>query len=129
MKKGAFFMIINRNTLCKINDIYDKTISSFDSVLIGQKKVKKVVASSLLCDKNARMLFTGSTGVGKTTLANFLASSFNAERISVNSDLLPSDIHEQLIDKPDLQLLQVDEFNRASGKVQSSFISKEYCIC
>ena len=75
-------MIINRNTLCKINDIYDKTISSFDSVLIGQKKVKKVVASSLLCDKNARMLFTGSTGVGKTTLANlkvsiYVLSSFN----------------------------------------------------
>ena len=115
-------MIINKDTLYKISDIYDKTISSFNSVLIGQEKVKKVVASSLLCDRNARMLFTGSTGIGKTTLANFLASSFNAERISVNSDLLPSDIHEQLIDKPDLQLLQVDEFNRASGKVQSSFI-------
>ena len=115
-------MIINRDTLYKISDIYDKTISSFDSVLIGQEKVKKVVASSLLCDRNARMLFTGSTGIGKTTLANFLASSFNAERISVNSDLLPSDIYEQLKDKSDLQLLQVDEFNRASGKVQSAFI-------
>lgn len=115
-------MIIDRQTLYRISDIYDKTISSFNSVLIGQERVKKVVASSLLCDNNARMLFLGSTGMGKTTLANFLASSFNAERISVNSDLLPSDIYEQLKDKSDLQLLQVDEFNRASGKVQSSFI-------
>lgn len=115
-------MIIDRQTLYRISDIYDKTISSFNSVLIGQERVKKVVASSLLCDNNARMLFTGSTGMGKTTLANFLASSFNTERISVNSDLLPSDIYEQLKDKSDLQLLQVDEFNRASGKVQSSFI-------
>jgi len=115
-------VIIDRQTLYRISDIYDKTISSFNSVLIGQERVKKVVASSLLCDNNARMLFTGSTGMGKTTLANFLASSFNTERISVNSDLLPSDIYEQLKDKSDLQLLQVDEFNRASGKVQSSFI-------
>lgn len=113
---------ISKNTLYKVCYIYDNMIDTLDRVLIGQNMVKKVVAASILCDTNSRLLFTGNTGMGKTTLANFLAQSFNSERISVTSDMIPTDIQEQLKSNLNLQLLQIDEFNRASGKVQSTFI-------
>ena len=102
--------------------VYNSTISTLDQVLVGQRKVKKVVATALMCDTNSKILLTGNTGVGKTTLSNFLASSFCSERISVTSDMIPSDIQEQLKKNSAMQFLQVDEFNRASGKVQSTFI-------
>lgn len=102
--------------------VYNSTISTLDQVLVGQRRVKKVVAASLMCDMNSKILLTGNTGVGKTTLSNFLASSFCSERISVTSDMIPSDIQEQLKKNSAMQFLQIDEFNRASGKVQSTFI-------
>lgn len=114
--------MISRRTLDGVARVYSSMISSLDHVLVGQEQVKKVVASSLLCDTNSRILFTGNTGVGKTTLANFLASGLNSERISVTSDMIPSDVQEQLRRNPNMQCLQIDEFNRASGKVQSTFI-------
>lgn len=106
----------------KVMETYQSTISSLDEVLIGQKNVKKVIASSILCDSNSKILLTGNTGTGKTTLSKFLGSSFCLERISVTSDMIPSDIQEQLRNKPRMNFLQIDEFNRASGKVQSAFI-------
>lgn len=115
-------MDINKNTIYKVEEIYNDTIDTLNEVLVGQDNVKKAVVSSILCDTNSRILFTGDTGMGKTTLANFLANSFNSERISVTSDMIPSDVQEQLKQNFDLQLLQIDEFNRASGKVQSAFI-------
>lgn len=113
---------ISKNTLYKVCYIYDNMIDTLDRVLIGQNMVKKIVVASILCDTNSRILFTGNTGMGKTTLANFLAQSFNSERISVTSDMIPMDIQEQLKNNLNLQFLQIDEFNRASGKVQSAFI-------
>ncbi len=106
----------------KVSDIYKKTLSNMDQVLIGQNDVKKIITSCLLCDTNSRILLSGSTGSGKTTVTNFLASSFNAHRISVTSDMIPSDIQGQLIKNPDMNFLHIDEFNRASGRVQSTFI-------
>lgn len=113
---------INQNTLYEVGQIYDSTMEALDGVLVGQENVKRTVASAILCCTNSRILFIGNTGMGKTTLANFLASNFNNERISVTSDMIPSDIQEQLKSNPNLQFLQIDEFNRASGKVQSSLI-------
>lgn len=114
--------MITVRTMEGVMMVYNSMLSTLDSVLVGQDKVKKIVSSSLLCDTGSRILFTGDTGTGKTTLSNFLASSFNSERISVTSDMIPSDVQEQLKDKYNMELLQVDEFNRASGKVQSTFI-------
>lgn len=106
----------------KVQKIYDNMISSLDEVLVGQKNVKKAVASAMLCDTNSKVLLSGDTGMGKTTLTKFLSSSFNWERISVVSDMLPSEIQEQLKDNRELNFLIVDEFNRASGRLQSAFI-------
>lgn len=107
----------------RVMQIYDDFSSWLDTVLIGQKNVKKVVTSSLLCSTNSRILLTGCTGVGKSTLSDFLADHIvNTERIFVVSDLLPSDIQNQLIDAKGMQLLQVEELNRANGRMQSAFI-------
>ena len=114
--------MITKRTLNGVAMVYDAMINTLDHVLVGQDRVKKIVASSILCDTNSRILLTGNTGVGKTTLSNFLATGFKSERISVTSDMIPSDVQEQLRHKTDMSLLQVDEFNRASGKLQSTFI-------
>lgn len=107
----------------RVMQIYDDFSSWIDTALIGQKNVKKVVTSSLLCSTNSRILLTGCTGVGKSTLSDFLADHIvNTERIFVVSDLLPSDIQNQLIDAKGMQLLQVEELNRANGRMQSVFI-------
>lgn len=106
----------------RVIDIYNKTLASMDKVLVGQGDVKRVVTASILCDTNSRLLLTGDTGYGKSSLSNFLASSFDAEKISVTSDMIPTDILGQLMRRPEMRFLQIEEFNRASGKVQSTFI-------
>lgn len=111
-----------REGVLNAEKVYNDTILMLDKVLVGQDSVKQAVASALLCDKNSKMLFVGDTGVGKTTLAKALARGFNSERISVTSDLLSTDIQSQLMNRADLNLLYIDEFNRANGRVQSSFI-------
>lgn len=114
--------MITAKVLEGVGRVYDSTLLSLDHVLVGQEQVKKVVASSLLCDTSSKLLFTGNTGVGKTTLSGFLASGFHSERISVTSDMIPSDVQDRLKNRLDMQLLWVDEFNRTSGKVQDVFI-------
>lgn len=128
------------NNMNFVAKVYDDVLSQLDRALIGQKKVKKVVASSLLCDTNSRILLTGGTGFGKSTLSDFVATSFKTERIEVTSDLLPSeiqkslttsvipeeennsDIQKQVIEEKKFRLLQVEELNRANAKAQSAFI-------
>ncbi len=102
--------------------VYQIIRTGLDQVLVGQNNVKNAFASALVCDTNSRLLLTGQTAAGKTTLAKFMANSFPSERISVTNDLLPSDIQNQLKNKKNMQVLQIDEFNRASGKVQSALI-------
>lgn len=108
--------------LKKVGEIYYSMLHELDNVLIGQKEVKRIISAAMLCDNNSHILLTGNTGMGKTTLTNYLASNFNKERISVTSDMIPSDIQGQLMSKPNMNFLQIDELNRASGKVQSTFI-------
>lgn len=112
---------ISTENIEKVIDIYDKTIDTLNGVLIGQDNVKKVVASAILCDTRSRMLLTGIPGMGKTTLANFLASNFETLKIYVTADLLPSEVQEQLKNHQKMHLLQIEEFNRASGKVLAAF--------
>lgn len=105
-----------------LKEVYKQLFSELDKVLVGQTAAKRIIAASMMCDTNARILINGKMGAGKTKLIKFLASAFNAERISITNDLLPSDIIEQLKDKRDLQFLKLDELNRMSGKTQSAFI-------
>ena len=112
---------ISAETINKVASIYDNTIDTLDDILVGQKNVKKVIASSILCDTRSKILLTGITGVGKTTLSNFFARNFDSLRISVTSDLLPTEIQEQLKAHQSIRLLQLEEFNRASGKVLATF--------
>lgn len=112
---------ISAENIEKVANIYDKTIDTLNEVLVGQENVKKVVASSILCDTRSKMLFTGDPGMGKTTLSNFLASNFETLKIYVTADLLPSEVQEQLKAHQNLHLLQIEEFNRASGKVLATF--------
>ena len=114
--------VVVGDTLKTVMGIYNAVYSDLSNVLIGQNSVKKVVTSSLLCDKNSKILLTGNTGTGKTTLSNYLGACFTKEKISVTSDLLPSDVQEQLIARPDFNFLHIDEFNRASGKLQAAFL-------
>lgn len=106
----------------RVVEIYYSIISELDSALVGQKRAKKTIAAAMLCDMNSRILLTGDPGLGKTKITKFLASSFNHERISVTYELLPSEIQEQLIKSKDMDFLQIDEFNRANGRIQSTFI-------
>lgn len=123
----------NNKTIERVAEIYNSTLAELDTALIGQKNVKKVVAAAILCDTNSKILLTGNTGMGKTTLSNFLASSFDKERINVTSDMIPSDIQEQLKRNQNMEFLQIEEFNRGSGKVTSSlielFAEKQMSIC
>ncbi len=114
--------MITKKTLHGVVMVYNLVLSNLDTVLVGQKNVKKVIAGALMCDNSSKILLTGNTGMGKTVLSKFLASGFKSQRISVTSDLIPSDIQSQLKDQSNMQLLQIDEFNRTSGKVQDVFI-------
>lgn len=114
--------MLSKADMEKVGKVYTSTMLALDEVLIGQKNVKEAIASSMLSDANSRILFVGNTGFGKSTLSNFLASHFNNEKIYVTNDMLSSEIREQLKDKREMQSLQIEEFNRVSGKTQSAFI-------
>lgn len=114
--------MLTRDTMYAVRDIYEKINHDLDDVLVGQKNVKKAITSALLCDKNSKVLLTGNTGTGKTTMSNYLRTSFNNLRFSITSDMLPSDVQDVLIRQPNFQFLYIDEFNRASGKLQSAFL-------
>lgn len=105
----------------KIIKIYNETIDIFDDILVGQLMAKKVLASSLLCDSNSKILLTGKVGMGKTEITSYLAKCFESLRISITEDLMPSEVLEQIKNHPEIRLLQLEEFNRARAKVQASF--------
>lgn len=105
-----------------VNEIYSNTLTSLDQILVGQNNAKTIITASILCDPNSKVLLTGGTGYGKTSIANSLAKSFNSARLTMTSDMIPSDIQNQLKDKTNIEFLEIDEFNRASGKTLSALL-------
>ena len=95
---------------------------SLDKVLIGHKKEKDVIALSLLCNANSKILLMGTTGAGKTILADFLANSFVSEKISMIADIFPEDIQNQLKDKKNMQMLVINELNRTKANTLNTLL-------
>ncbi len=93
-----------------------------DKVIVGQEKAKDVIALSLLCDANSKILFMGGTGAGKTTLLNFLANSFLSEKITMIENIFPEDIQNQLKDKENMQILAINEINRTKGSTLNTLL-------
>lgn len=107
----------------KIQEYYLQVREYLDTLLVGQDKAKDVITAAMLCDKNSHILLMGMPGTGKSTISNNIAKNFESKKISITSDLLPSDILNAIINKQDiLQVLQLEELNRASGKVLSVLI-------
>lgn len=112
---------MKKNT-SELREYYTLVREYLDKIIIGEGKAKDVIAASLLCDKNSRMLLVGCTGTGKTTLAKCLANNFISKRISITADLLPSDIINLIKDEEEFQYILLEEFNRTTGKSLSSLI-------
>lgn len=106
----------------EILEYYNQVKEYFDTLIVGEKQAKDVIISSLLCDKNTHILLSGKPGTGKTTISDSLAKNFVSKKISITSDLLPSDIINTLSNCTDLEFLQLEEINRTSPKVQSGLI-------
>lgn len=103
-------------------EYYTKVKEYFDTLIVGEENAKNIIIASLLCDKNCRILISGKPGTGKSTISDSLAKNFKSRKISITSDLLPSDLLSIIMDCEDLELLQLEEINRTSPKVQSSLI-------
>lgn len=73
------------------------------------------------------MIFYGSSGIGKTTLANILSEEHNVLKMSgkLGVDILTTTIEKHLHGlnfsaKSDLKVIYIDEFDRASKQLQES---------
>lgn len=106
----------------KIKEYYMQVKEYLDALIVGEEKAKDVITSSLLCDKNSHVLLIGLPATGKSTISNNLAKNFESKKIQITSDLLPSDVLNSIMSKEELQFLQLEELNRASGKLQSSLV-------
>lgn len=106
----------------EIRKYYDNLKNYFDTLIVGEEKAKDVIISALLCDTNSRILISGKPGTGKSTISDSLAKNFVSKKISITTDLLPSDLLSIILSCDGLELLQLEEINRTSPKVQSSLI-------
>ncbi len=114
--------MLNGEQMENIQIIYEDVISAFNNVLIGHDEIKEAVTASLLCARDSKMLFMGNTGFGKSTLARYLSSSFNTQKISITTDTLPSEVKNMLKNNGNLQAIWIEEFNRMKQDVQNIFI-------
>jgi MoxR-like ATPase len=107
---------------------------SIESVIRGKSEAVRLALITLLA--GGHLLIEDVPGVGKTTLAQTLARSFNCtfNRIQFTSDLLPSDIiglsvynqREELFEFRSgpifANVILADEINRTTPKTQSSLL-------
>jgi len=112
----------------------DRLQSAINSVVRGKNEVVKLATVALVA--NGHLLLEDVPGVGKTTLAQSLARSFNCsfQRIQFTSDLLPSDIVGLTVYKSQAgefefkpgpifaNVVLADEINRTTPKTQSSLL-------
>lgn len=112
----------------------DKLQKAVESVIKGKSEVIKEAIVALIAD--GHLLIEDVPGVGKTTLAHTLASSFDCsfQRIQFTSDLLPSDIIGVTIFNQRTQefefrkgpiftnVVLADELNRTTPKTQSALL-------
>ncbi len=117
------------------NIISNKILNSNNIKIIIGKQDKIILALTCLLS-GGHILLEDIPGVGKTTIAKFLAKSLglNFSRIQFTNDLLPSDILGTNIYDPKEQsfsfhegpifgeLILADELNRASSKSQSALL-------
>jgi MoxR-like ATPase len=108
--------------------------STIDSVIRGKTEVVELALVSLLA--GGHLLIEDVPGVGKTTLAQALARSFDCsfQRIQFTSDLLPSDIVGLEVFNQQTGLFEfksgpifanvvlADEINRTTPKTQSALL-------
>lgn len=106
----------------QIQEYYEVVKEYFDTLLVGEEKAKNAIIFALLCDKNSRILISGKPGTGKSTISDSIAKSFTSRKISITADLLPSEILNTFIECPDIELVQLEEINRTSPKVQGGLI-------
>ena len=104
------------------------------TVILGKDHAIRLAVATMLA--SGHLLITDRPGVGKTTLANLLASLFGLDfkRVQFTSDLLPADITGVTIFDQKrggfvfhpgplfAQLVLADEINRATPKCQSALL-------
>ncbi len=107
---------------------------SIARVVKGKEDVIQLALTTLLA--RGHLLIEDVPGVGKTTLAQALARSFNCsfQRIQFTSDLLPSDVIGVSVYNPSAQefefkpgpifanIIVADEINRTTTKTQSALL-------
>ncbi|HXO44409.1 MAG TPA: MoxR family ATPase [Candidatus Cybelea sp.] len=107
---------------------------SIARVVKGKEDVIQLALTTLLA--RGHLLIEDVPGVGKTTLAQALARSFNCsfQRIQFTSDLLPSDVIGVSVYNPSAQefefkpgpifanIIVADEINRTTPKTQSALL-------
>ncbi|MFC5437614.1 AAA family ATPase [Rhodanobacter umsongensis] len=112
----------------------DAAMAQVNRVLLGKPRQVKLAFTCLIA--GGHLLLEDVPGVGKTTLAHALASTFALEfqRVQFTSDLLPSDIIGVSVYERETGqfrfhpgpiftgLLLADEINRASPKTQSALL-------
>jgi MoxR-like ATPase len=125
-----------------ISPLHDETLrtrleaamAQVNRVLLGKPRQVKLAFTCLLA--GGHLLLEDVPGVGKTTLAHALASSFalDFQRVQFTSDLLPSDIIGVSVYERETGqfrfhpgpiftgLLLADEINRATPKTQSALL-------
>ncbi len=117
-----------------MNDIVGRILEQINGVLVGKEKKAELAVITLLA--GGHLLVEDVPGVGKTTLANALAKSIDADfgRIQFTPDTLPSDItgvsvynmktgtFDYMKGAVMHNIILADEINRTSPKTQASLL-------